>query len=111
MEKIYKIGNRPANIPQDHIIINAQRPIMADIMWQGDSYRGIFYGAISPESDLFEKSMEYDRKMDAREMVFVNMDQVNKIILERNPKYGAKILALYDEKQLKNYFYNLVNKD
>ena len=46
---------------------------------------------------------------DFNEIIFVDMDQVREIILEKS-KYSQKNIEKYNYFQIKYYFYNLVNK-
>lgn len=69
------IAERPVDIPNDWVIMNAPRPLMGHKEWRGDFVCGVFYVAISPVLKE-DHCLEFNESQDATILEYVAQQDV-----------------------------------
>ncbi len=70
------IAERPANIPNDWVIMNASRPFMGHEMWTGDFVSGVFYAALNQKESNYEAKLNFNQSQDATILEYVSRQDV-----------------------------------
>lgn len=73
-------------VPDDWFIVNAARPIMGNVMWNGDFLAGRFYAAIDPKSEFATSNLDTDHKLDARLVKALDKKTVVNLYLNTLPE-------------------------
>ena len=74
-KKLFIIGVKPANVPEDWLIFNAPRPLLGDIEWQGDFRHGLFYVAIDPKGYIPESWIKRNCDLDGWLVEYISEDE------------------------------------
>lgn len=109
------IVERPVNIPNNWIIMNAPRPLLGHEEWRGDFVSGVFYVAMDPEEWDFVEMEDFNAGQDATILEYVTQQEVVDEMLayyQARPKLWER-LKDHDftdpeiQKQLVETWYNL----
>jgi hypothetical protein len=103
-------SNRPADIPENWIILNAPRPLYGHKQWDGPFLHGIFYAAIDPDDDAGNWMLKNSISLDAWVVAYVTFSQKIEMIKKRYPKYAEKIAVLPTEKIIDQFAYSFHRK-
>ena len=111
MEKFYLVRekeDRPA-FPENWIICNAPRPIMGHHEWQGEFIHGVFYAVIAPDMEHAEDMMETNRKLDAWQLVYTDIESARQFLRDRYPRYAKQVDIAPDDMVIETY-HNIKNE-
>lgn len=89
-----RVDLRPVGMPEEWRIFNAPRPLWGTETWSGEFCKGVLYAAIQPGAEREEWMEEENRRLDAKELVFVDraaaLAAQQKIILDRYGEAEAR---------------------
>jgi len=112
-KKLYIIGRRPENIPDNWIVFNAPRPMLGDKDWCGDFHHGIFYAAVDPDGYIPKKWMQKNCDLDGWVVEYVSeeaaIQMVKNYYLNTYPSM-AKIIEELSDQDLRTSFHVNFNK-
>lgn len=70
------IAERPVDIPNDWIIMGADRPLLGHKEWVGDVVSGVFYVALDPEEWDFIEKEDFNAGQDAITLEYITQQEV-----------------------------------
>lgn len=70
------IAKRPAKVPNNWIIMGADRPLMGHEMWTGEFISGVFYGALNPEESNYKAKFNFNQSQDAIIVEYISQQDV-----------------------------------
>jgi len=95
MEKIYIVGPRPKEAPEGWTVWNAPRPLYGAKTWTGEFITGRLYAAQDPgdpDPTLdYETVIEENRRLDARELVYISVAEFRRRVDEWAGPYAARM--------------------
>jgi len=101
---------RPQGVPEHYLICNAPRPIIGDMLWEGDFIHGRFYAALDPENPEFDICVRENTALDAWHLIFWTEAEARDRVKEAYPKYAHKVDSLSFE-QLYDTFRNVMKRE
>ena len=110
------VGERPADAPKGTIIFNAPRPLFGQINWKGDFRHGIFYVALNPGDEHFERCARENLSLDAWVIEYVTQEHAIETAREYYKGKRPQLLANWEPDHptllafMETYFYNNLAK-
>lgn len=92
-KKLYIIGRRPENIPDNWIVFNAPRPMLGDKDWCGDFHHGIFYAAVDPDGYIPEKWMQKNCDLDGWVVEYVSEEAAIQMVFQSTLPHGERLFS------------------